>query len=114
MDHSLIVVVRLFQILLPLTDRTFCEEVVRLKGVSQSPLVVALVVVPQMALCLKNWHSGGVASPFRILYTQQANLEVVKLSKLNRLWCTRMPVMIGGRFSIKNFKGFFNRAIQWV
>ncbi len=89
-DHSVIVIGRLFHILLPLTDRTFCEKVVHLKGVSQSPLVVALVVAPLMDLCLKCWHNGGDVSPFRILYTQQANLKVVKLSTLNRLWCTRM------------------------
>lgn len=37
---------RPFQILLPLTNRADCEKEVRLNGIAQSPLVVALVSVP--------------------------------------------------------------------
>ena len=44
-EQSLMEVGKPFHILLPLTDRADCEKEVRLNGVAQSPLVVALVSV---------------------------------------------------------------------
>lgn len=51
-EHSLIEIGRLFQVLLPLTDRTVCEKEVRLNGISQSPLEIALELVLHGVNCL--------------------------------------------------------------
>ena len=53
-EQSLMEVGRPFQILLPLTDRADCEKEVRLTGIAQSPLVVALVLGPLVDLRSKN------------------------------------------------------------
>ncbi len=45
---------RPFQILLPLTARADSEKGVHLDGIAQSPLVVALVLVPLVDLRSKN------------------------------------------------------------
>ncbi len=66
----------LFQMVLTLTDKTVRPKVVRLKGTSQSPLAVVLMVVP--------------LDIFSLMYDVQRYLKILKLSKLKILYFCKM------------------------
>ena len=68
------------------TEKTVLPNTLRLNGTSQSPLVVALVVLLPLSLRPMNSFSGGGASPFRTLKMRQASANCLKLSKLNKLY----------------------------
>ncbi len=68
---------KLFQSLPPIIDNTFCPKVVRLNGITQSPIYSTTFG--------KSHAAEGGARLCNTLYTKQAYLRRLKLSKLKNV-----------------------------
>ncbi len=107
--HSLTGRGKLFQSLPPIIDNTFCPKVVRLNGITQSPFTEARVLPPLSSLWKKPC-SGRGARLCNTLYTKQAYLRRLKLSKLKNLCLSKISQWWNDNaFLSKVFMAFLNK-----
>ncbi len=106
--HSLTGRGKLFQSLPSIIDNTFCLKVVRLHGITQSPFTEARVLPPLSSLWKKPC-SGG-ARLCNTLYTKQAYLRRLKLSKLKNVCLSKISQWWNDNaFLSKVFMAFLNK-----